>query len=558
MPVTKLKSITFDLPPFRKLGSLTIPFAERITLVAGHNGIGKSTILGLSAHCSGLRNAAYKSYFSRAFVANLNEIIHLDYQKEFEDYKTSGTTFPSPVVEYLIDGLTLLKRCSITQRTDKKEVRVVPRNDPHTDFLNAVGDELVGKDAKVSLPTLYLGMTRMLPVGESDPNWVTNSIDSDIHVEDALFIQDFISNVMGSHLQNSVDNSITTQSIKGTRKTAKHPSYSYSAKCISLGQDSLSAIATALASFQKLKREWPEYPGGLLVIDEVDAGFHPHAQRKLALALCKSAKKLNLQILATTHSVSLIEAIHPDSNPLGPGGKRIDSVVYLTDTTKPRVAEGYSLADIQQDMSLIPPPRVMAMRQQSLKVYLEDFEAGFFLKALLTAKLKRRIKVEAGVRLKVIPLSAGCENLQRFQKYDAHFSTVLIVLDADASISGTKKATRNILKLPGGKTAQGSGLSPERTLHSFIEKLANMSGTYPIARSALTKKKITSDYLRSHLLEGNSNMSNRVSAKKWMSDCLKHIEDWEIVQLWTKEHPVEVANFEDQIVAAAKAISMQG
>lgn len=49
-----LKSLAIERPAFRKLKDLTIAFAPRITLIAGHNGIGKSTILALVANGSGL------------------------------------------------------------------------------------------------------------------------------------------------------------------------------------------------------------------------------------------------------------------------------------------------------------------------------------------------------------------------------------------------------------------------------------------------------------------------------------------------------------------------
>src|SRR6185369_899808 len=160
-----LKSLRFDQLRFRKLGDLTITLAERLTLIAGHNGIGKSTILGLCANGSGLRDADFQSYLNRAFVANLNDIVHLDYVREFEEPTSSAIELPSPVLQYEINDEILFKRCALTRRTERREVRVVPRNDPHAPWISQDGLQ-VGQDAKVPLPTIYLGMTRMLPIGE--------------------------------------------------------------------------------------------------------------------------------------------------------------------------------------------------------------------------------------------------------------------------------------------------------------------------------------------------------------------------------------------------------
>ena len=370
----------FDVPPFRKLGAITIDFAERITVVAGHNGIGKSTILGLVSNSSGLSDATQLSYLNRTYQGNLNDIIHLDYVKEYEDYKKKGLVMPAPTVTYDVDGLELVKRSTITVRNNSKKIRVVPRNDPHKAMSRPSGLP-IGPDAKVPLPTIYLGMTRMLPVGESNPLWIKNAVDKTIDAGDADFIQSFIAGVIGGGTVAS--KSITTQSIKGTGKIAKHPDYAYSAKCISLGQDSLSAIATAMASFRLLKRNWPDYPGGLLVIDEIDAGFHPHAQQKLIKQLKNAAKTLNVQVVATTHSVCLIEAVHPENNPVGGPGKHVDKVIYITDTVAPRIADGYALKDIQSDMYLTPPVPPLPTKARHLKVYLEDLEAEFFRLSLV-------------------------------------------------------------------------------------------------------------------------------------------------------------------------------
>jgi energy-coupling factor transporter ATP-binding protein EcfA2 len=437
MPKIRLKSLMFEQPPFRKLGSMRIDFSERVTLIAGHNGIGKSTILGLVANGSGIRDAKLQSYLNRAYQAFLNDIVHLDFEREFNAFKSSGAALPTPYLEYDVDGDELIKKCSTTIR-EGESLRVVPRTDPHKPFISTSGTVKVGRDAKVPLPTLYLGMTRMLPVGESNPDWVVNDPDSQMHADDITFIESFVNQVIGGATSATGTHTITTQTIKGTGKTAKHPEYGHSPKCISLGQDSLSAIATAVASFQKLKREMPNYPGGLLVIDELDAGFHPHAQAKLASQLKKAARRLDLQIIATTHSMSLIEAVHGEEDGEG-REKSPDSIVYLVDTTIPRVAKGYGIEDIRRDMQLTPPAIEQPPKSRSLKLYVEDPEAHFLLGKILTPKLKRRIKYEAGVNVTPISLSLGCDNLMGLHKYDPHFKTVLIAVDADASLKGQGK-----------------------------------------------------------------------------------------------------------------------
>lgn len=555
MASIKLKSLRFEQPPFRKLGKMVIRFADRITLIAGHNGIGKSTILGLVANGSGLSQAEHKSYFNRTFQANLNEIIHLDYVNELVAIQDAGKELPTPFIDYDLNGEPLTKSSTLTRRSTEQRVRVVVRNTPAGEFQTEDGAITVGADAKVPLPTLYLGMSRMIPVGESNPAWIKSTADKKIDPSDASFIRDFIHSVVELDAEALKSGEITTQIIQGTKKTAKHPAYTYSSSCVSLGQDSLSAIATALASFRRLKNELVDaYPGGLLVIDELDAGFHPHAQISLIEALSTAARQLKLQVVATTHSLCLIEAIHPESFPKRRGAP-LDSVVYLTDSSNPSNVEDYTLSDIRHDMSLTLPQKPRRMKTKEIKIYLEDEEAYFFLKRILTPALRARAKKEAGVLLKPLPLSMGCDNLNSLPRLDAHFKTVLIVLDADSSIKGKKEDTQNILKLPGGADSNGKGLSPERTLYHFIKHLAYEKDGYPLARASLKAKKVTSDYLKKYLVRDEVNINDRETAKNWMQKGNKHIAEWDLIGMWLSEHPDRLERFENDLIAAAALIA---
>lgn len=78
----------------------------------------------------------------------------------------------------------------------------------------------------------------------------------------------------------------------------------------SMGQDNLGKIILALFSFKRLHDKYPrQYKGGILAIDEMDATMYPASQVELLKVLRKYASKLNLQILFTTHSMSLLKAM---------------------------------------------------------------------------------------------------------------------------------------------------------------------------------------------------------------------------------------------------------
>lgn len=156
----QVKSLKFGKPPFRKLGNINIEFADRLTLIAGHNGIGKSTILGLVANTFGVTDrGGPKSYFGEAFSANIERIVYLALAEVDETQKDVAS---APVVTAYVNGTEVKKRCSMTRRSVWKRARVVPRT------IDKAEDDTVGQDAKIPLPTIYLGMRRLASAGEAD------------------------------------------------------------------------------------------------------------------------------------------------------------------------------------------------------------------------------------------------------------------------------------------------------------------------------------------------------------------------------------------------------
>lgn len=551
MPSIKVRKIAFDAPPFRKLGMMTIPFASRMTVIAGHNGIGKSTIMALVANNSGLSSSQdHKSLFGKAFQGNLFDIAYIDYDAEYLTPRKNGQPLPEPQIEYLVNEADpVTKACSITGRQESEKARIVARSVPPVKYESADKTIEFGPDAKVPLPTIYLGMIRMFPVGEANPAWVRPSLDKSMAQEEKQFISQFINDVVVGSNTNAAN--ITSLGIKGTTKLAKHPEYSYDSRCISLGQDSLGSIATALASFQQLKREWPAYPGGLLLIDEVDAGLHPHAQGKLVLALKKAARDLNLQIIATTHSTHVVEVVHPE----GKGNAQApDSVVYLIDTRQPQLAENFSLTDILDDMSLKAPVPVVAPIKRTLKVYFEDDEAAFVFATMATPSVKRALSRKYGIKLAPMPLGVGCNNLANLSRHDPYFKQVVNVVDADSLITGVKDRS-NLVKLPGAKDPNGKGMSPERTLHAHIKSLVDHPEKHADTWIALKALHLSTDQLQEHLLSGGQSVAQREGAKKWWRSKQQHIVDWQLYESWAAENQPAVEEFLEELDKAVGAVA---
>ena len=575
MASIKVTSLEFGINKFRKLSNLVIPIAPRMTIIAGHNGVGKSTILALLAHLSGLTNRTLKnhpltytsakntSYFEKTFQANFNEIVHIDYSRDYLQKLGPPKTLCEPSVSYSINSQeVVVKACRLGPRpgpsASTPDARMIARNIKPTTgtFCSADGKTQVGSSGKIPLPTIYLGMTRVLPVGEAEPGTASSHAKS-MHKDDAQLIADFINNVISGNKANA--STITAQRIKNTGKMSGQPTHGFDARCVSLGQDSLGSIALALASFKKLQREWRDYPGGLLIIDELDAGLHPHAIGALVKTLKKYAKSLELQIVATTHSPKLIEATHPELEPLNKSP--LDGVVYLRDTANPRLLHPATLQQIKNDMELVPPSPSPKIKLKKLKIYFEDDEAAEVYKSIVTSAFQRQLGKKYEVKIDPMPLGVGCDNLSALGDHDPYFKKVVMVLDADASTDQSNRKYAHIAKLPGDKYMGVStggenkdiikkSLAPERTLLQYVNDIVTNPGNHEQTLARLAIKDVTTDQLREHILDGvTSTLSKREQIKNWWKAKFSLIDDWGLLQEWALDRPEQVATFHKELEA---------
>lgn len=542
-----VRSIEFGEKPFRKFKNMRIPLAPRITLISGHNGVGKSTILGMLASTSGLTKAkgTPNSYFGKKYEANVNEIIFVDYASEVAKVKAAGN-LSEPVIEFAVGNQILRKECSLTRRGSALRARVVSRTTPHTRW---DGDGLsVGPDAKLPLPTLFLGMARMLPIGESPDSRIQNNLTMAWDPSDAEFLIRFVRSVIPGAGASAGE--LAANRIKQTTKVSTHPKYPYGPRAVSLGQDSLGSIATALASFHRIKRMQADtYRGGLLIIDELDAGFHPHAIGNLVEQVRKAAEELDLQIVATTHSTKLIEAVHPEGQ--SEKARHKDLVVYLRDTKSPKYDPGFGLADILNDMDVVPP--AAATKPPELKVYFEDDEACEVFGIVTRPDFIRELEAKHGVAIRPMPLGVGCSSLASLPAKDNYFYSVVLAVDADGS--RPSKVPPNLVELPGGVDAAGKMLSPERTMIKFVNEIVEDPDSYPLVWADSRLAKYSTDNVRANLLDPYdwSKPPSREFCKKWWKERSKYIKRWGLYDLWARANVDKITEYEAALDAAVQS-----
>lgn len=586
----KITAIQFNNVGFRNLKNLSIALSPRITIIAGHNGIGKSTILGLIANGSELKS--HKTLLDKPFRAEFSEIFFLDYYGDFQDREEPNC---ATLVYHAENGEPIYKNCSVTgsqkviinkkqyksfmgkiedskltdrQRADlasKEEsnpgetflyvprMRVIPRTDKDnsSQIENFLVDNNIGDAAKLPIPTIYLGMSRINPIGEFEQHDITLK-SKNISQNTANYIYKFFNQVIPNN-KRSGESNITSHTFGSSKKASLLPEFKHSSLSISLGQDSLSSIVSAFASFFQLKEQLKdEYHGGILIIDEIEAGLHPRAQLLLIRTIQKQARDLNLQVIATTHSLTIIKEVLEAVEKQSKGGDILDSVVYLMDTKVPKVMDNLNYTKIKSDMLLIE----INQEVEPLKVYFEDDEAKYFFEKILQF---RNINDEFnfGKKLDLISLKIGCEILIKLAKSDTYFTTAVLVLDNDVI---TKQSNKNFLDeyenacaLPESRqlasNVSGKKRTPEGLIYDFLlERLDNCEDHTDFWSNLGS---YTTDFVEQNILNlSDADRNNREKMKSWFNDQKVFFEQASILEKWCQFNQEQVDSFIKDIEGA--------
>ena len=414
-PQALLKGVAVEGPPsLRGIGSLQIRFDYPLAAICGRNGVGKSSILALTAFSARRPDGWVTGPRPIPRVRGMPKTMNFAWDEFFFRRREDPP----------LDGLKI--HFDYTVGGDDLRVSRVRRPGGRWKTLPDPGRSRI--PTLPARPVDFLSLSRILPPGELRDvrrGFATGAGRTLHRLSETA--RTAMSAILGRGYE---DVEVRTQGGANLARCAAGASYN--------GFDMGSGESSAVAILSALDR-LPA--GGLLLVEEVEHGFHPEAQLRLIEALTKQVVKKKQQVIFTTHSEYVLDHL--------PKMARI-------------LVERHS---VDGHRSLHAPTTRQAMHamvgdaRPELTIYVEDEFARAVVLGCLDGKTRRRVRV--------VPIGAGARVVEQMAVHRrAGFDgQALCLLDGDSRQRDVRRWARSaelprddwrILRLP------GNGVPPEQ------------------------------------------------------------------------------------------------
>ncbi|EPB4340050.1 AAA family ATPase [Enterobacter kobei] len=540
---TKLNKLKIE--KFRALENIEIEFGDHITVICGKNGTSKSSILGIAAQIF-----SFDKDYSNDKDLSFKQISDGSFKSQYSEHFRISNKFDTPgsmkVGIDLFDGYTnqaATARLELIKRGTSS--RPVVRN-------NSTASTGANTSRNFTHPVIFLSLKRLYPIAARDYN-----ISEFSYLNNNM--QEFIS--LTNELLNRSSSMAT--GTNGTMASAVAHGLNYDQDSVSAGEDNAGQIILAIMSFRKLQEEYPEYRGGLLLIDEADAGLFPTAQINLLKMLDRECKELNLQVVMTSHSPVLIEYAYEQSQLY----RKRFKTVYLSNTYgNVQVMHDWSWKQINADINTRIVELTNSVSLPRVNIYFEDKEAyDFFMLLLNRQPIKKFMSPLPDITL-------GCSNyIQLINKKITEFSEKSIIcLDADQSAK-VNDNFKTIVLLPGH-------LPPDQLIFEHLYNLPADDNFWKndiqfsrdnftnSAREVLRELTITSEKV--DIAERLNDYSGAKTPREFFKRFYKDVEFQRIIKSgeksynpwkhWIEHNPEEVNKFLEKILETLQNVMKIG
>lgn len=435
MSKTQLKKLVIE--KFRALNNVKVEFGDHITVVCGKNGTSKSSILGIAAQIF-----SFEKNYATDEVLSFRQIAGGLFKSQYSEHFRISEKFDVPgsmtVNIELHDGYTNQAATAKLELMKRGKLpRPVVRNNS-----TATGNT----SRNFTHPVIFLSLERLYPIAARDYE-VSDFDYLKKHKQEFIGLTNELLNRSSSHATGT----------DGTISSAVAHGANYDQESVSAGEDNAGQIILALMSFRKLKEEYPYYKGGLLLIDEADAGLFPTAQVNLLKMLDRECKSLSLQVVMTSHSPVLIEYAFEQSQQF----RRRYKTVYLSNTYGDvQMMQDWSWAQISADINTRTIATASGASLPSINVYFEDKEAADFFAALMSRQPVKKFTTPMS------EITLGCSNYVNMLKSKVPEFTEksIICLDSDAAQQIKGKNFKTVVLLPGA-------LPPDQLIFEYLYNL---------------------------------------------------------------------------------------
>lgn len=449
---------------FRRFRNEKIPIGDRVTIIVGQNGTSKSTLLGMLAQPFGFNrkrssdsayidnyhgldlssSPSFRQMNGSQFDFNCDQIFRLSEKHDYDKAYVYTVCLSLPRKSILTDG-ELVVRAGMRKKVGGRRMRFVagPQTKSHESGLG-----------NFPHPVIYLGLERLYPQAISEKCEFTEASPSK---EDEEWYLEQYQTILcleepgnrGQFMEKSENKPYLTPIAE-----------SYDGKSCSAGQDNLSQILTAIRSFHNLKLQLGrKYAGGLLLIDELDATLHARTQQELLKLLCQMSKELDLQIVATSHSLWLLELAYTSNL------RRDVSLLFLESVDdKVTVESPYESFQEAMDHLKVETTKKNKSKPKKVSVLVEDDVTRSFFKNICGSKLNKYYKC-----VNICSVKAGTlKNIGQLMRVVPDIGPFILIADGDMANTWSDPPA-DLICLPGK-------YFPERVI---FEHLRNSTASDP-------------------------------------------------------------------------------
>lgn len=356
---------------------LEICFHYPVTVIAGKNGSGKSTVLALAACAFHNKQGGFKL------------------KDRKKSYYTFSDFFIQTDKEVPLEGISI--QYDILHNRWKKNEKLPEGKGIRTQVRRKKkGGRWNDYSKRVYRTVVYLGLGRIVPHSEK--------ANSGSYLKSFKNItnrgrENEVKTIVSRILSRNYSNLEFLESSRNNLATVEYEDIYYSGFNMGAGEHSLFELVSLLYIVEE---------GSLILIDEIELGLHEDAQAKLIAEIKNICKSRKLQIICTSHSSTIIDSVPPKGR------------IFLEfKGEKTMVIPGISSAYATGKLS--------GKHSKVLDILVEDEVAKLIIEAAIDSNIRKQINI--------IPIgshSAVMRHLAaRFVEKDFSNTNVCVILDGD-------------------------------------------------------------------------------------------------------------------------------